>query len=872
MSVSSSIVRALVRGYPREFRSRYAGEVEENTRVLLHRAWQRGILAAIAMTARIVVDLLRSIAIERKLSRLRGDAPHGGRFAMGTFGQDLRDAFRQMRRNPGFATAVVLTLALAMGAVAAVFTIADPVLFRPLPYRDADRIVSISVRGGLLPLPYYGDYLRLRGHHPAFEAVAGLGDNVLGTLTADAPRTDDLMARGVTSGFFDVLGVRPHIGRGFSDHDHADASRTPAVITHQLWRARFGGEHGVLGSTLVLHGSERREFEIVGVLPREFVFPDFVNRAPAFFFPAVDDHALAAMPNRLARVFARIRPGVSLEQATSEVRAVLRAVEAENPRFAQGRQAVLRPLPEILYTSVRSPLRMLLGITLLVMLLAAANLAHLSLARGLARDRELATRQALGASRARLARMLAVESAVLACMGAVAATVVGRVLFDAVVAALPRQVHIYRAIPAAMDLRVLLFIALLAGVAFLMFGVLPAFRAARADLRGSVQSGPALSGLSHRLLVMAQTSAAVAIVLTALLLVGNFVGLVNQDLGYEPDGVVMAGISLPSSARNERTLEQASVALAARVEQMAGTPVALAASIPGLHLWSRLGRADDPATERFVVSAYPVTPAFFEVFEMTLLEGRLMTDTEAASSAPVAVVDQAAAALLWPGTDPLGQELRDSRNTLRQVIGVVKSVRTSVMPSDPIYGVAFVPLPSPARSLMVLWRGKVSPALDRDLAAWGRTLHVEAEVTAAPLQVFERSLGQPRFLAILLGTLGALAIALTVVGLYGVVSHGVARRTREMGIRIALGAETMRIARLIVMQTLKPAALGVGLGLAVSLWWTETMRAFLYAFSPHDWRMFIGAGGAVLGLVVLACIVPIRRATRVDPLMALKAE
>ena len=876
MRVASAIVRALVRRYPAPFRERYAREVEQSTRALIHGARGRGLVDGMTTAASAIVDLAKSVIRERRLSRQRGEAPRGGRFGMGAIGQDLRDGVRQIRRNPGFAASVVLTVALAVGGMTAVLAIADPLLFRPLPYPDSDRIMRLtagSERGPILL--YAADFLALRDDPTAFEAIADI-DSVLhlGRLRIDDPPDAAVVVGGVTDGFFDVFGMRPARGRVFTREEHEAGARV-VLITHALWVREYGARPDVLGRTLTLAGSRPVSFAIVGVLPPDFLFPDFTDDAPVAIAPTDITAVQAANARYMATPFAKLRTDVTPQQAAASAQRAMAAVEESAQQYRQGqRRAVMTPLREALFRNVRQPLMMLLLVTGFVALLAAANLAHLFLARSATRARELATRQALGASRFRLARMLAAEAALLAAVGCAAALLMGALLREFIVAAMPRAAHVYRAVPGTVDARIIGATAVITAGALLIFGLLPAIRTARRDLRGPIAgtSGSRRS-LARGGLIFMQTATAVAVLLTALLLASGFLRLATQDLGFRPDGVMTASL-LPSAGapRDQGRIRYLNLEWKRIVEQVTGRPAALADGLPGLHVPIGVARKDqDPRASRII--GYPVSAAFFDVFEIRLVRGRLMTEVESLSGEPVIVVDERAAALSWGTADPIGQEMRDNTGAVRTVIGVVNALQTHVFSTSFQRPTAFVPLPDAPRRLQpVIWRGDASEAAQGALRDAAATLLPQAAASVRPLGLFDRELGPPRFLAALLGALGLLAVALTVVGLYGVVSHGVSHRTREIGIRIALGAETARIARLIVRQAVEPAVMGVALGLAAGLWWVEMLRSMLYGFSPHDWRIFAGAGLLVFGLVALACIMPIRRATRVDPLIALKAE
>ena len=446
-----------------------------------------------------------------------------------------RSSLRQIRGHPGFAGAVIVTLALSVGATTAVFILADPMLFRPLPYPEPDRLVRISATGGE---GRYGgrvllaDFERLAANHPGFEAVAQFGLAALGSIDGmDAT----VLAYDVSPGFFDVLRVRPVLGRAFLPGEHLTGAQGPevALITHALWQAAFGGDPAVVGQTLELAGPRTARYRVVGVLPRDFVVPDHVNEPPKILVPRAVDPAGISDPRFGSRPIARLRSDVPIGAATALTQAVLTAVEREHPSFPQGRMARLVPLHEDLFGSVRTPLIMLLAATGCVLVLACANLAHLFMARLQARRRELGIRLACGAGRWRLTRLLVTEAAALAVLGGLAALLIGGWTFNVLMAQMPYFAHVYRLLPAELDWRVAGFAAVLVTGALMVFGVLPAFRAARADVRDSLQSGgssePSRIGVrSDALLIVTQTAVSFSLLVTGALIVGSYVALAFQ--------------------------------------------------------------------------------------------------------------------------------------------------------------------------------------------------------------------------------------------------------------------------------------------------------------------------------------------------------
>ena len=798
---------------------------------------------------------------------------------------DLRFALRQFKAHPGFALATVVTLALGIGATTAVFTLADPMLFRPLPIPDADRVVRVRAFGGgdsraavraATGTPFMirlADYVRaeptlqsMRAATFTMGATGRVGDQVV-------------LGYGVSPRFFEVLAVQPHLGRLFAADEYRGREEPAevAVVTHAVWQSVFGGRADVIGEMLRLEGSRPQSFQIVGVLPPTFFMPQTVNPQPGFLLPMLADASRASDPRFLAELIGRLVPGASIEAATAEMQGIISSTERELPAFPQGRAVTVTPLRDALFGPVRTPLLMLLGATGCVLLLACANLAHLFLSRLHARRRELGVRQAMGAGWVRLWRQLIVEAGLLAVAGGAAAIVVAGWTFDAIMAQTPDFVHVYRLLPADLDARVIAAAVLLVIGGAGIFSVIPAFVASRADLRASLQPTTTVTeraGRAEQWLVGAQAALAVALLVTGTLIVRSFVALAYQPLGWQPFGVTEIGLELPmdlvTGPGRERGIE-AQRALYEALRQRYSTGVTVAAGVPAYTLPARADRPDSTEKVGRLV-AYPVAGTFFDVFGVRLVRGRLFDDGEAFGNAAIAVVDARAAAALWPNDDPLGQSLRDSDGTVRTVVGLVTSVRTTLLDREAGAGSAFIPF-GPRTSRMVPYlRTGSRPLSQDDVRNLAAPFLPNVGVTTRDFRLFEATLGQPRFLATLLSALSLLTIILTAVGVFAIVSHQASRRTREVGIRLALGASAARIGRLVLGGALVPAVLGSAAGLAAAMWWTPTLQALLFQIGPRDTATFAAATGFVLVLVVAASLAPTLRATRVDPVATLRAE
>jgi putative ABC transport system permease protein len=802
---------------------------------------------------------------------------------------DVRSAFRQIRSNPAFTLAVVLTLALGIGATTAVFTLADPMLFRPLPFPDSERVVRVRVTGsrgqplGTMPL---ADYLRAEERHSGFDAMCTFNIHSVGRLEGfhgeiSLGGSDGFVSiYGFTEDCFDTFGMRPARGRAFVADDYPAGGQSPtvAIATYAFWRTALGARQGVIGETLRLTGPRLQSYVIVGVMPPQFFVPQTINSPPGLMVPVRPNAARAAEP-RVADVIARLAPGVSIAAAAAEMGRIVREVEREFPSFPQERSAEVTRLQESLFGAVRTPLLMLLGATACVLLLACANLAHLFMARLHARDRELGVRLALGAGAWRVARQLMIEASLLAAFGGIAAIVFARWAFDFIAGWIPDFVPVYRLLPAAIDARVFAFAALLIALSAVVYGWLPALLATRADVRTRLQTSGRMTsttGRTDRLLVFGQAAVAVSLLVTGALIVQSFVRLAYQPLGFQPYGLLQARVE-PSLELQKDPARAVAVQRHLYEQLRARLPVkvALAGGMPGLTAVNRADRPD--AQQKFGrVMSFPVSSTFFEVFELRLTRGRLFDETETFANPAVAVIDDRAASTLWPGEDPIGKILLDSTGrdtTMRTVIGTVATIRLQLTGQRPeIAGTAFTPIGPATRTLASYIRPtRQGPSVEEIRKIASEFLPTET-VLASRVMMHERALGQPRFLAVLLGALSLVTIALTIVGVFGVVNHNVARRTREVGVRVALGASVSRVYRLLIGRPVVSATAGVIAGLAASWWWTRTLTTLLFGVQPHDMTTYALTATGVIALVASAAVLPTWRASRIDPTIALRVE
>ncbi len=783
---------------------------------------------------------------------------------------DLRSALRQVRRNPAFTSAVVLTLALGVGAVTAVLTIADPILFRPLPFPHPERLFVMSA--GPTASLHVQDEVRAEAAGGSFESV-GESQGPL-DVTSIGTATVVSISYGLTPGFLPALGVQPILGRAFRDDEYRSRADV-ALIAYSLWQEAFGGRMDVLQRQVVFTGPRGHRYQVVGVLPHDFFFPDQTNEQPVVFVPRPLDPA-DARPNVVTHPLMRLKGDATLAAAAGQMRSILRGVERDYPAFERDRAIQFIPLRDALFEDVRTPLTMLLAATLCVLLLASANLAQLTRARLRARMRELGIRLAIGASRGRLVRQLLVEMTLLATAGGLAAFATGAILSRLAMAYLPPLAHAYRVVPPVLDLRIAALTAGMVLGTLAVFGIVPAIHASSRGLREVIDAAPR-DNLARRIvgsdpvLIFIQATVAVALLVSGLLVVRSFVTLVETPVGFETSGVQrISALFAPEVFKNGR-LKVANRRLYAALRERVGGDLAAAAGTPGLTLNTALLRPDE--SRRFAsVDAWPVSGGFFSVMRIRRLRGRLFTDDEALSNAPVAVIDQHAADLLWPGADPLGRRVKEIDGTERTIVGLVRTVRTDLSGVRFQHGSGFVPFGRRESPWFFLYRSPARPLPVKELQSLANQIEPDTMVSTDQVDVFDRQLAQPRFLAIVLGTLTVVAVLLAFVGVFGIVTHEVGRRTKELGVRIALGASAGRIVRLVLKGSLLPALAGGVAGLSASLWFTDSLRALLIGVSPDDAAMYGLTLLLILMVVVLASLGPALRASRTDPMTALRAE
>jgi putative ABC transport system permease protein len=794
--------------------------------------------------------------------------------------QDVRYALRSLRRHPVFAFTAILTLALGIGANTAIFSAVNGVLLRPLPYPEPDRLLTIwghhaSIGRETASLPDFLDWRKAR----SFTGMAAWANTTYTVTGTGEPQV--VTGAQVTPNYFRVLGVTVPQGRDFREEEERGGARV-AVLSQGYWQRAYGGRPDVLGRQLTLSGVP---YTIVGVGARGLALPEDVD----VWAPLQIDTTLGRRNNFL-QVIGRLAAGVTPEAAGTELATMARRLEAEYPNSNAGWGVEQIGLQERIVGEIRPSLLVFMGAVGLVLLIVCANVANLMLARVAAREREVTIRAALGASRRRLVRQLLTESVLLGLAGGVlglglAVWGVGA-LRTLDPGTLPRMDEV------RLDGGALAFALVLSVGTGLLFGVVPAFRVLGFDLRGGLaEGGRALSGArsgtrTRTALVLAEVTLASVLLVGAALLLRSFVGLQRVDPGFTTHGILTARVTLPR-ARYDDPVRQVAFAdaLLDRARTLPGVSgAALSTSAPvddGLPYWAIALPGEQPPPE--VVQdavVYRTSPEFFHTFGLPLVRGRLFDSSDRGERAPVAIVSQSLAQRYWPGRDPVGSRLTfgdptDSTSTWITVVGVVGDVRQEGAVS-PAYPQIYLPFAQvSARSIVVALRtGRdplaLVPSLKQALAGVDPNLAL-ARVTTMEQRV-AGTLARPRVNALLLASFAATALILAALGIYGVIAYSVVQRTREMGIRIALGARAEDVLGMVMRQGLAPVLIGLAVGLGVAAVGSRVLRSLLYGVAATDLATYGAVAAFLAAVAAAASYVPARRAARSDPMTALRTE
>jgi predicted permease len=819
-----------------------------------------------------------------------------------TLWADLRYGLRTLRKNPGFSAVAILTLALGIGASTAVFSVVNAILLKPLPYPHAERIVfpwrtaPPGMNLGYNELPWGRiDFLFYSHESKTLQSMgAFLGDSFNLTGSGEPARLDGVRA---SAGFFPALGMQPALGRTFSPEEDQPGHNHEVVLSHRMWRERFASDPAILGRVLELNGDA---YTVIGVMPEGFAFPRAAEMPGAFTFAREPELwiPLALVPGPLIpaesselAVVARIQPGATIEQAQAEMDLVGKRMESQYPGSAGWFNTHVVPMARQVTGDTRRPLLLLLGAVGVVLLIACSNVASLLLTRSLGRRREFTLRAALGASGGRLVRQLFTESLLLALGGGMVGILLAEAGVYFVRALGPGSIP--RLHEVSLDLRVLAFTLAVTLATGILFGLAPVIGSFRQDLIGSLKEGGQRSGGSpagsrvRGAFLVTQIALALVLVIAAGLLTQTFFRLLNADPGFRAEHVLTFELSLPSSKYPDvehivalyhdalqrlQSLPGVQSAGIVEVVPISGATESTALRIPGR---ATDGRQQNPYSNYTIAS-----PGYFAAVGTPILRGRDFLETDTSTSEPVTIINSAMAKKYWPNEDPIGKQVgpKSLKFPAATIIGIVADVKRLSLREEPppeMYVLYTQKVWPSMLTMSVVLRANADPASMTASAReairsldGGLPLAKIATLTA----VVDDSMTQQRFSVLLLACFGGLALVLASIGMYGVISYSVSQRTQEIGIRMVLGAQRRSVFGMVLRQGARLSGLGIAIGLIVALGVTRLMAGFLYGVRATDPLTFAGVSLLLLGVALLACYLPARRATRVDPMVALRYE
>ena len=820
---------------------------------------------------------------------------------------DLRYALRMLLKSPGFTIVAVLTLALGIGANTAIFSVVNAVLLKPLPFPASQQLLAAgmtntndgSPRDELGSLSY-PDYFDFRKENRTLASLAIYRNETV--AFNDANGAQSLVGIKCSGDFFDVLGIKPIIGRGFGRVDEA-AGGGPGgykvILSYNFWQRHFGGDKNVLGRRIEL---DRRPCTVIGVMPVRFQFP--IQTDPIEFYITIAGDATsndASKPvteqrgNHSLESIARLRPGISMAQAQADLSTIAARLEKQYPDTNTAFGALVKPLREDLVGDVRAALYVLFGAVVCVLLIANANVANLLLARASVRGKEIALRAALGASRSRIVRQLLTESVLLSALGGLGGLLLAQWGTDALIKTVPQNIP--RIGDIQLDAPVLAFTILISLATGIIFGLVPAWQASHVDLNSALKTGTrggSESGHKGRFrngLVMAEVALALVLLISAGLLIQSFARLGQVQTGLQPDRLLTARIGLPGSAypKSENIIAffdklMPKIRALPEVESVS-TIMPLPLSSSNMVTDFDIVEHSLPEGQRPAAPARVAGTDYFKTVGIPVRQGRVFDEHDTFNSAPVVIVNELFASKYFPGQNALGKRITpgfavdggpDDKPKVREIIGVVGNVKHRSLRNDDTPEMYLPQSQIPFEFLTLVVRTRVANPASLTAAIRTQLAAVDPDIPLTNVRVFEeyisRSLARPRFNALLLSIFAGTALLLTAIGIYGVMAYSVVQRTNEIGIRMALGAEQSSIFRLIVGQAMTLVAISLVVGLVAAFAATRLLNSLLFGVGAWDPITFSVIVLLIAGVAFLAAWLPARRAARVDPMIALRSE
>ncbi len=808
---------------------------------------------------------------------------------MQTLWQDLRYGARMLMKNPGFALIAVLTLALGIGANTAIFTVLNAVVLRPLDFDHSERLVVCWESNPeknfprlTVSAPNFTDWQKQQS---VFEQMAALGDRELTLSGGGAP--EQVKGYAVTAGLFPLLRVKPALGRAFTAAEDHPGREQVVVLSHKLWQRRFGGDAGIIGRSIKLN---HKDYTVLGVMDAGFKFPS--PEVEVYLPLAFGPKELASRGSKNFLVVARLKDGVTLAQAQSEISALTERIKQTDPEGNAGFGALLQSLRALYAEDAEETLYVLLAAVGFVLLIACANLSNLLLARGAARQKEIAIRLSVGASRGRIVQQLLTESLIIALAGGLCGLLLAAWGKDLIVALMPDE--LFRVKDLGIDYGVLAFTLLLSLLTGLVFGLLPAIQASKPKLNETLKDAGHSAIGSKRgqrlrgLLVTSEVALAIVLLVGAGLMFRSIRAMRAVNPGFNPRNLLTLMLTLsetryPDAAKRAAFFNQ----LLPKLETLPG--------VQAVGLTNQLPITEDDSQSDFEIEGRPkkvkkddfditsrrsINPAYFNVLGMQLLRGRAFSEDDNRAGRLVAIINETMARRYWPNEDPLGKritfdETEEKKPIWREIVGVVNDVKHQGLNKPPLAEVYYPYAQRPEATVYLAVRTTTDP---KGLAAAVRSqvFSQDAEQPISGVETMEERIttfmAPDRMITLLLGLFAALALALAAIGIYGVIAYSVAQRTHEMGIRLALGAQTSDVLRLVLRQGMLMVLGGVGVGLALALGLMRLMKTLLFGVQATDPLTFAVVALLLTSVALLACWIPARRATKVDPLVALRYE